>query len=191
MGGKFSNDEYGNSGHIVECDITWDEVWEIFDRLSGSPSHIYCMVNNRNIKPAWDSAEEFGFHFHNILPWDKGIATPNRWYMKNLEFSLLFKKGPAFPINDCGQKQLIKFSSKSTTPHPTEKPIELMANYIRQSTQPGALICDPFFGTGATALACVKESRKFVGCEINEEWFNLACDRISQAYSNKQEEFKL
>lgn len=189
MGGKFSKDVYDNSGSIVECDISWSEIFEVFSNMlqGATASHIYCMANNRNVYDAWSAALEYQFHFHNLLVWNKQIATPNRWYMKNLEFILMFKKGPAFHINDCGQKQLFNFPCKPETKHPTEKPVELMANFIRQSTKRGQIVCDPFMGTGATIVAAVREGRKAVGIEIDADHYTVACKRIEDALSNKQE----
>ena len=42
---------------------------------------------------------------------------------------------------------------------------------------------DPFMGGGSTAVADVHEGRKFIGIEIDEQWFDLSCRRIEQAYA--------
>lgn len=184
LGGKLSQSEYANTGDIVDCDITWDEVWQVFSNcLLGTPrAHIYCMANNRNVSKCQVAGEEAGFHFHNILPWDKITATPNRWFMKNCEFTILMKKGNAFAVNDCSQKQLIRYPNVINAFHPTQKPVELMANYIRQSTRVGQTVADPFMGVGTTGVAAIKEGRKFVGCEIDPDYFEIACNRIQDAY---------
>jgi site-specific DNA-methyltransferase (adenine-specific) len=67
--------------------------------------------------------------------------------------------------------------------HPTEKPVPLMAELIRDFTQPGQIICDPFCGSGTTGVACVNLGRKFIGIEKDPKWFDLSCRRISQALS--------
>lgn len=189
MGGKFDPSVYANDGKIVECAITWKEVWQVIANgvAQSERAHIYCMANNRNVNEAWNEALGQGFHFHNLLAWDKGTLTPNRWYMKNLEYLLMFKKGPAFPINDCGQSQLIRFQPTKETSHPTEKPIELMANYIRQSSQVGQLVLDPFAGTGATVIAAAKEGRKAVGVEIDKDHFYTMCERLETIFVSRQE----
>ena len=43
-------------------------------------------------------------------------------------------------------------------------------------------ILDPFMGSGSTGVACVKEGRKFIGIELDEEYFNIGCKRIKDAY---------
>lgn len=66
--------------------------------------------------------------------------------------------------------------------HPTEKPVSLMAEIIRDFTAPGDVVCDPFMGSGTTGVACAQHGRGFVGIEQNPTWFDLACRRIEEAY---------
>ena len=66
--------------------------------------------------------------------------------------------------------------------HPTEKPVSLMSEIIKDFTQHGQTILDPFMGSGTTGVACVKLGRKFIGIEISEDYFNIAVKRITDAY---------
>lgn len=65
--------------------------------------------------------------------------------------------------------------------HQTEKPISLMCELISLFTKPGELVCDPCMGSGSTGVAAIRLGRKFVGCEIHEEYFNIAKERITKA----------
>jgi len=65
--------------------------------------------------------------------------------------------------------------------HPTEKPRRLMSEIIADFTNPGELICDPFMGSGTTGVAAVMAGRRFVGIELNETYFDLACKRLEDA----------
>ena len=65
--------------------------------------------------------------------------------------------------------------------HSTQKPLPLMAALIRDFTQPGDLVLDPFMGSGTTGVACLHEQRRFVGIERDPATFALACDRIAAA----------
>ena len=182
MGGKFNADQYDNGGAIVPCNIEWaDFMPPIFESLKDN-AHAYVMANNRHVQNMLNSAEVAGFRFHNLLVWNKGTATPNRWYMKNLEYTGFFYKGKAFIINDCGSTQLHKIPNILNAEHPTEKPSELMAVYIGNSTQRGETILDPFMGSGTTGVACAKMGRKFIGIELEPKYFDIACNRIEKAY---------
>lgn len=66
--------------------------------------------------------------------------------------------------------------------HPTQKPVRVMEWCI--SFIPDAkLILDPFMGSGTTGVACAKMGRSFIGIEIDEGYFDIACERIRAAYA--------
>lgn len=181
MSGKFDNRHYANDGNIVACDLDWPDFLPMLsDALP--QGHAYFMANNRHVGRAETEALKAGFRHHNILVWDKGTGTPNRWFMKNCEFTLFLFKGDARPIHDCGARQLIRCPNIIEGAHPTEKPVALMEHYIRNSTREGDQVLDPFMGVGATAVACVNLGRRFVGCEINPEYFDETCRRVEAAH---------
>ncbi len=66
--------------------------------------------------------------------------------------------------------------------HPTQKPVELMkwsVGFLNSND----LIMDPFMGSGTTGVACVKTGRSFIGIEKDPDYFELACERIREAYN--------
>ncbi|RUU29739.1 site-specific DNA-methyltransferase [Mesorhizobium sp. M6A.T.Ce.TU.016.01.1.1] len=67
------------------------------------------------------------------------------------------------------------------TGHPTQKPVALMKWCIERTAS--CAIFDPYMGSGTTGVACVKLGRKFIGIEIDEGYFDIACDRIRKAYA--------
>jgi len=121
-----------------------------------------------------------GFVLHNLLVWEKNTANANRWYMKNCEFTLFFRKGPAKTINNPSSKMVHQFKNiVGNKMHPTEKPVELMEYYILNSSNENDVVLDPFMGSGSTGVACVKNKRSFIGFEIDENYFNIAKERIN------------
>jgi site-specific DNA-methyltransferase (adenine-specific) len=67
--------------------------------------------------------------------------------------------------------------------HPTEKPVSLLSEIIGDFTEVGSLVLDPFMGSGTTGVACAKLGRRFIGIELDEAYFNVACRRIEKAYA--------
>lgn len=64
--------------------------------------------------------------------------------------------------------------------HPTQKPVSVMEWSIRRAG--GQTTLDPFMGSGTTGVACVNLGRKFIGIELEEKYFDIACRRIEEAY---------
>ena len=62
--------------------------------------------------------------------------------------------------------------------HPTVKPTELMRYLVRMVTPPGGIVLDPFTGSGSTGRAAMLEGMQFVGCELSDEYAELARARI-------------
>jgi len=66
--------------------------------------------------------------------------------------------------------------------HPTQKPVPLMRWCIEQFPK-AQTILDPFMGSGTTGVACVKTGRKFIGIELDPDYFEIACKRVREAYA--------
>ncbi len=170
-------------------EIQFNEWLPEIYRVLKDNSHCYIMINGRNLAELQMEAEKVGFEFHNIIGWDKGNATPNKWYMQRLEFILFLRKGKAKNINNMGTTTLLQVPNfkKGTKQHPTEKPIDLMKILIENSSSENEIVLDPFMGVGSTALACKELNRQFIGFELDKHYCELAEKRIS----NHHEQLKI
>jgi len=66
--------------------------------------------------------------------------------------------------------------------HPAQKPISLCSRAIKTSCPPNGTVVDPFMGSGSAGVACQYLNRNYIGIEISKSSFNLACNRIREAY---------
>jgi len=66
--------------------------------------------------------------------------------------------------------------------HPTQKPIEVMRWCISFLPSHVISVFDPYMGSGTTGVACAKMGRKFIGIELDPDYFDIACERITKAY---------
>ena len=62
--------------------------------------------------------------------------------------------------------------------HTTQKPVELIADLVRKHSNEGELVLDCFSGSGTTAMACIKENRQFIGCELDKDYYAKSVARI-------------
>ena len=67
--------------------------------------------------------------------------------------------------------------------HTCPKPMNIMMHTVQRYVEDRAAVIDPFMGSGSTGVACAKLGRPFVGVEIDPQYFDLSCKRISDAYS--------
>lgn len=168
-----------NDGKIfAENNVNHKEWIELCYKKLKDNTHAYIMTNLLNLFELKRIAEEVGFCLHNLLIWEKNNAVFNKWYMKNCEYTLFLWKGKAKFINDLGSKTVAFFENPTNKIHPTEKPVSLMEFYIRNSSNKGDMILDPFMGSGSTGVASLNLDRQFIGMELDEEYFNVACERI-------------
>lgn len=65
------------------------------------------------------------------------------------------------------------------------KPTLLMEALVSDYSRLGQLVLDTHMGAGTTGVACIRQKRKFIGCEIDPQAFDIACTRIEQAYAQQ------
>lgn len=170
--------EKQKNGVLFETPKFKDYFKDIY-RILKDGSHFYCMCNDKHLKDVIIEAEKVGFKEVNILVWAKGMHTPLPYYMKNIEFIVLFRKGKARKINNMGSFALINIKGiRGNKVHPSEKPAELMEHLILNSSNEGDTVLDCFMGSGSCGIA-VKHNRKFIGIELDNEYFDIAYNRIN------------
>ena len=89
-------------------------------------------------------------------------------------------------MKDVWQFSITKKSEKKYGKHPTQKPLDLMRRIIKASSNEGDLVLDPFMGSGTTGVAAIELNRKFIGIDIEKEYFQLAIKRINDILQQKE-----
>ena len=86
-------------------------------------------------------------------------------------------KGVRYPL------QIVQFKRDILTSnlHPTQKPLALMEYLVRTFTNESDTVLDFTMGSGTTGVACANLNRNFIGIELNEDYFNIAKDRIESS----------
>ena len=99
-----------------------------------------------------------------------------------------FKPGQNKKGDERYPKHLIEFSNASRKNHfhPTQKPVDLLEYLIKTYTNENEIVLDFTMGSGSTGVACMNTNRKFIGIELDNNYFNIASKRIEEAFFNAQ-----
>ena len=160
-----------------------DELCRVMKKIN-----IYIFCSQKQIIHLLDYFVERKGCNWNLLSWHKSnpIPTCGNKYLTDTEFILFFReKGvklygsfdtkKTYYITPLNQKDKRKYG------HPTCKPEEIVKNLILNSSNEGDVVLDCFMGSGTTGAVCVGINRKFIGIELDEQYFKIAQDRIKQA----------
>ena len=79
------------------------------------------------------------------------------------------------------------FNKESKTIHPTQKPVDLLEYLIKTYTRENDVVLDNCMGSGSTGIACANTNRKFIGIELDKNYFEKAKNRISIAYNQQNQ----
>lgn len=81
---------------------------------------------------------------------------------------------------------ILQFNNAQGTTHPTQKPVALMEYLIKTYTNEGDTVLDFSCGSGSTGVAAVNTGRKFIGIELDQDYFEMAQRRIEEAQAKQQ-----
>lgn len=122
----------------------------------------------------------------NLLCWHKTNPIPacGNKYLNDTEYILFFREKGVRIYGSYDTKRTYYVTLRNQGDnmlygHPTVKPCSIIRNLIINSSMEGDVILDPFIGSGTTAIACIRENRRFIGFEIDGEYYRTACGRIA------------
>ena len=115
-----------------------------------------------------------------IAPYKQENGQPKDW-----EESADGRFRVTFPSNFWDDISIPYWSMPENTDHPTQKPEKLIAKLILASSPEGAMVFDPFLGSGTTAVTAKKLGRHFCGVELNEEYCCWCLARLKKAETDR------
>lgn len=137
-------------------------------------AYVFCDATTMFLlKPMGEAA---GLRFWKPLVWDKCRLGLGYHYRARHEFVLFFEKGKR-RLNDLGVPDVLAFP-RVHHGYPTEKPVELAEVLIKQSTDPGALVVDPFCGSAAFGAAAARLGRHYWASDTCAEATRVARARL-------------
>ena len=124
----------------------------------------------------------------DLITWGKTNPMPlcNNHFLNDTEYCLcIHEKGIGWNVNagfevkkKCYMQEVNKYD-KELYEHPTIKPINIIKNFILNSSNENDIILDTFLGSGTTCVAAKELKRRYIGFEINPSYYKIACDRLN------------
>lgn len=175
----------------------WDKNVDLFSWLDRIPKllnkdgSVVIFNDWKNLGDIARYCESLGLEIKDFLRWEKSNPMPrnrDRRYITDYECAIwLVNKKAKWVFNRLDEKyQRPKFThgvvgGKEKTCHTTQKPVSLMEEIIKIHTNEGDVILDCFMGSGSTGVACMNTGRRFIGIELNEDYFDIAKNRIEES----------
>lgn len=157
-----------------------DELDRVMKKIN-----IYIWCNKNQISALMKHYEDKGCNV-DLLVWHKTnpIPTCNNKYLSDLEYCV-FAREPGVGLGGSYDTKTKLFSSpcnkldKQKYGHPTIKPMSIIKTLISNSTfSKDDVVLDPFVGSGTTCVAAKELGLKYIGFEIDENYYKVACDRL-------------
>ena len=175
---SFSGDNRDQRSFLIWCSIWMSEA----RRVTREGGVIVCFTDWRQLPTITDAVQCAGFVWRGLATWWKpGIRMQKGRFSQSAEYVVYASNGP---LTDGEQSPQNVFRCKpvggSDKDHIAEKPVDLL-KWASSVSISGATVFDPFMGSGTTGVACVQTGRKFIGCEIDQNYFTIAQRRIAEA----------
>lgn len=178
----------------------WDRVefrpseWvNEFKRILKSTGNIFAFCSY-NLIGKWHEAFDPEFDTFQFLVWHKTNPVPKilkAGFLNSCELIIcMWNKGHTW--NFTNQKEMHNFietpicmgSERVKNPtHPTQKPVKVLEHIIKIASNEDDVVFDPFMGVGSTGVASLKHRRRFIGIEIERQYFDIAVKRLGEISS--------
>ena len=163
----------------------WYSAWmKECRRVLKDDGALWSFINWRYLPTLTKAGLDIGWSIESLLIWDKCWIGPGgvKGLRPSYEMVALFTM-PGFKIQNRGLPdiQRFKWGSYKPTGHPAEKPLDLIRWLIQTSDKTsGAVILDPFMGSGTTGCGAVLEGNNYIGFELDPNWAEKGHQRISE-----------
>jgi site-specific DNA-methyltransferase (adenine-specific) len=139
-------------------------------------SHIYIMFDSYSLLSLAPMMRTI-FEVKNIVVWDKQHIGLGHYFRRRHEFIIFASKGKR-PLNSKSIPDVWRIKRVTSLKYPTQKPTEVFEMMLAGSASTDFVVCDPFLGSGSSAIASLKKGCKFIGCDIAAASIEIVSERV-------------
>ena len=174
----------------------WDKDFDLVDWIKycepvlKKGGNIVIFNSWKNMSYIVDELEKNNFEVKDLIRWEKTNPMPrnrDRRFITDYEVAVwAVKKGGKWTFNRLSETYerpeivcgVTSKKEKIDGGHPTQKPVEVMEWLIKRLSNENDIILDPFMGSGSTGVACKNTNRRFIGIELDKDYYNMAIKRL-------------
>ena len=174
----------------------WDKDFDLVDWIKycepvlKKGGNIVIFNDWKNMSYIVEELEKNNFEVKDLIRWEKTNPMPrnrDRRFITDYEVAVwAVKKGDKWTFNRLSETYerpeivcgITSKKEKIDGGHPTQKPVEVMEWLIKRLSNENDIILDPFMGSGSTGVACKNTNRRFIGIELDKDYYNMAIKRL-------------
>lgn len=183
---KVQRPEFSGDNRDQRAFVEWCCIWLGRAMASSKSGSVACLFTDwRQLPSTTDALQGAGYVWRGLVPWDKTGACRKAMgrFAAQCEYIVWGSVGPLPQERDVGcLPGLVSCPVERGKDHITQKP-QKMVEQVLEICPAGGTVLDPFLGSGTTGVACANLGRKFIGIEIEPEYFDIACKRIEAAHA--------
>lgn len=165
----------------------WCDLWMRLCLRAAKPGAALCVFTDwRQLPTTTDALQSAGWVWRGVAVWDKcGTSRPQKGrFRAQAEYVVWGTAGPR-PLAGPVIPGVFRSATPRNRVHQTQKPVEVLEQLV-QIAPPRGLVVDPFLGGGTTAVACARQGRRFLGCELVPEIYRAAKRRLKQELEHER-----
>lgn len=157
--------------------------------LKKDTGHIYIMFDSFSLLSLGHLVRDH-FDVKNLITWDKVNMGMGHYFRRRHEYIIFATNGNNRNIRNRSFPDVWRFKRIHNAKYPTQKPVELFQAMIYASAEQGFTVCDPFLGSGSSAIAAMINNCHFIGCDIAERSIQAANERIQHFIEKNEDIFQ-
>lgn len=161
-------------------------------RVLKNDSHIFIMFDSFSMLTLGAIVRDV-FNVKNVITWDKVNIGMGHYFRRQTEFILFSSKGKK-PVSRRDMPDIWRIKRIHKAYYPTQKPVELFEAMIASSrleNEENFLVCDPFMGSGSSAIASLRQNCKFIGSDISDKSLSICSERIKNYLDNSTDIYQI
>lgn len=185
--GKYSDKGQENGKWFTEFEDSEENYTRFLSEckrvLKKSTGHIYIMFDSYSLLSLGNIVRDY-FDVKNLITWDKVNIGMGHYFRRRHEYIIFATNENTRKIKNRKFPDVWRFKRIHNSSYPTQKPVEVFQAMIYASAEDGFTVCDPFLGSGSSAIAAIKNNCRFVGCDISDKSIETSTNRIQEFLNN-------